>query len=380
MAQIPATLDVPFSLPSIGNTSPLFDADAFEPITKRSQAEPTQPSTPPRSAAVTSPLSPSRIPDFDFEGLSGHSFGDLSAELTASQAFKMVEDALPALGQALPSGLQQTAAATTREEMTPSTATAPPEQSTLPRDIGGTTTRVRQRISKDMIRQKLEQQKAQAMHEATAIPADVSTVTFIEKALLDKDLPLPPGLIPTASKVAKSATTAPTRPILRDRESTPSAQDVLQKARAEGSMHSPKSALDRLVSDFSGTNISAVKTDREQASLTSPIAVRHAVSEESISTPTRANSVKPTHEMSDIASPSRLANHTVKSTPESRAADKKRSQTALGVHGRRSQSTGDARPQSLVVSSTITMSNTEADRTYSGQARVRNGPGHGATR
>lgn len=113
-----------YNLPALGNsTSPLLDLGSFRTSSPLKSASTTsedlRPLTPPQRRSEPKEDSPHHIPEFNFGG------DDLSLEpdMTTSEAFRMVEDLLPKPNKAQPNA------------------------------------QVRQRISKDMIRQRMEQKR-----------------------------------------------------------------------------------------------------------------------------------------------------------------------------------------------------------------------------
>ncbi len=133
---------------------------------------------------------------------------------------------------------------------------SPPKASIAPKTDAP---KVRQRISKDMIRQKMEERKQQQEQPASQIEPSHS-ISIMEVPVDSQTSSLEKGLPPTPSEAAwmaslfnkaedDSVSNTP-RPTLAPRTQSRSAEDVLRKAAEEGTMHAPKSALDRLVADL----------------------------------------------------------------------------------------------------------------------------------
>ncbi len=310
----PSNLALPFSLPSIGHSSPLFASSAFVPSSSESEQSDLReerPQTPPK-VADTAPqiVSPTRIPDFDFETDQNHSFGDISSDLSTSQAFKMVEDALPPMSP--PVGPAQRSIFPSPVKGASPPVSRPSSGESQITSTGSTTGRIRQRISRDMIRQKLEVRKAQSESRTgdsvqasitSGIPGDLS---IIEKNLIsgEKALPAPPTewISTTANKRSASPAADKERPKMAPREQSKSAQEVLQQAQRDGNMHDPKSALDRLVSNFSSASMddSARSTPAiDKASFSSSNANPKMVSDMTPAAGKRVSSLRPTEQDGD---------------------------------------------------------------------------------
>lgn len=124
---------------------------------------------------------------------------------------------------------------------------------------GSSTTRVRQRISRELIRETVQQRIADGSISRKGSVIDSATVIVEKRASrIEKDLPAPPTAN-TSIQMAKSHTTdaAPRkvtediRPTLRPRSQTQSAHDVLKANEKDGVIDEPKSALDQLMANIS---------------------------------------------------------------------------------------------------------------------------------
>ena len=336
-------MTLPFALPNIGLTSPLFTSagSSSNRISTGSDTvsdESARPLTPPRTLGTGQKAeSPHRIPDFDFESHGGKSFDmdtAMESEATPTEDFgpalaplqtKSSIDPLRIVKRSSQFGLDQTSIAS-------KTAGLPGSRSddSLGTANGGSLNgQVRQRISKDMIRARMEERKASKPSESESGSES------------DEDLPL--NIAPVRTALSEKALPArPTpeetqpRPQLRARTQTRSAQDILAQAGTDGLPEEPKSALDQLVLDFNGINVLA-KPERPQS-----LVVRHVSSESILTTgPARSglptvtsSTLQPICEMSSIDMS--LEADTILAVPSDPSARPRR---------RRSMSTGDARPQ-----------------------------------
>lgn len=225
------------------------------------------------------PSSPHRIPEFDFESPAtkrNRELNIMDEEDPTTEAFKLVEDALPKLNLGRPTSAagdktdvksRLTGLFGERKDVLSASASTPsssndslgPSASTQTPSVN---TRVRQRISKDVIRAQLEEKRSMTnLANSRPIMADDDDV-FLSPARKtsreshdNKALPPPPAEAIWLGKLETSA-----RPGLRARQDTMSAEEVLQNV-AE-----PKSALEQLVSDFKFTEFD----EYAQASSASP--------------------------------------------------------------------------------------------------------------
>ena len=141
---------------------------------------------------------------------------------------------------------------------------------------------------------------------------------------------------PSEKALPPCPTSTVSRPQLKARTQTRSAQDILAQAGTDGLPEEPKSALDQLVLEFNGMNAST-KPERPQS-----LVVRHVSSESILTTgPARSglptvtsSTLQPICEMSSIDMS--LEADTVLANPSDPSVKPRR---------RRSMSTGDARPQ-----------------------------------
>jgi hypothetical protein len=162
---------------------------------------------------------------------------------------------------------------------------------------GSSTTRVRQRISREMIRETIQQRMADgtlSRHPSSASghildaeipkrrPASLAVTSGLGK---DKELPAPPPKTPDLSvsiPMSKAHTTdAPAtrkasqadRPIMRPRSKTQSAEEVIQSnVKDDGFIKEPKSALDRLMDGMNSVTLST-SPDRVKAVFAKPISI-----------------------------------------------------------------------------------------------------------
>jgi hypothetical protein len=189
---------------------------------------------------------------------------------------------------------------------------------------------VRQRISKDMIRARMEERKAvrTSVSESGSDSEDNLPLNIapFKSMLAEKALPPPP-----------SSQEIPSRPQLRARTQTRSAQDILAQAGVKGMPEEPKSALDQLVFDFKGTDIST-KAERPQS-----LIVRH-VSSESVLTTGPARSGLPTASSSTLLPISEITTVDMSTENDVVLAPAIDDESAR-PRRRRSMSTGDARPR-----------------------------------
>ncbi|ODN96274.1 hypothetical protein I350_08283 [Cryptococcus amylolentus CBS 6273] len=322
------------TLPSIDKTSPFFQAtsafdqapapasesgseSASEPVSSRPtspesglQMTEDPPLTPPRRMGEsTEAESPHRLPDFDF-GLGSIDFGTVgSTKKVVEPKIIREEEAKPVAAVAKPEekekvqekkkaplGIPQTMSTTSlnRHSMPASPASPTSHASTSPRQPktthDSTTNRIRQRISREMIRETIQQRLADgslsrrpvsmgsgAELDALAKGMEKTSISdFGVEGNKDKDLPAPPPESPalpstpnkvrpkseilsrmrtpsTPQSASKQTTTSnpgtPTtveRPQMRQRSQTQSAQEVFKQSEESGA--EAKSALDKIVS------------------------------------------------------------------------------------------------------------------------------------
>jgi serine/arginine repetitive matrix protein 2 len=274
---------------------------AVEEAVEEVEPEVSRPLTPPpRIARETREDSPHRIPSFEFK------FGDLDlggdVEEMAKEAEKVatpVKVAPPAVTVTRPSFI----ASNTRPVSSSSPVAKVPIKSlggdvaplSPPQASGSTNTRVRQRISREMIRETIQQRMADgtlSRHASSASghildaeipkrrPTSVAIGTGIGK---DKELPPPPPMTPNLGiPMAKAHTTdgpstrrasQPDRPVMMARSKTQSAEEVIQSnVKDDGFIKEPKSALDRLMDGMNNVALST-SPDRVRAVFAKPISI-----------------------------------------------------------------------------------------------------------
>jgi serine/arginine repetitive matrix protein 2 len=281
-------------------------ADVTEEV-EELEVEDSRPLTPPPMIAREKREdSPHRIPSFEFK------FGALDLGGDVKEMAKEAEVQAVAPAKVSPPAVTVTRPRTsfieTRPRPVSSTAPAPKTTQPIsgelgpaspPQASGSTTTRVRQRISREMIRETIQQRLADgtlSRHTSSASghildaeipkrrPHSLAIGTGIGK---DKDLPAPPPKTPDllgadSVPMAKAHTTdAPAnrrashqeRPVMRPRSKTQSAEEVIQSnVKDDGFIKEPKSALDRLMD---GMNSVAMSTspDRVKAVFAKPISI-----------------------------------------------------------------------------------------------------------
>jgi serine/arginine repetitive matrix protein 2 len=276
-------LSVPFSLPFIGKTSPLFNPGAgtfdetpalpsAEPLPMMSSRSPPSPEvinyvevarsvspepplTPPRILQqATKEDSPHHIPDFNFEPISLDSPTIARAIATPlpSTPTRVVPTVMSPLRSSRSSELVENGTLASSSSL--SALASPAETS------GSTNTKVRQRISREMIRKTLEQRKADgSLSKRTSrqiMSLDELEVTREMSSALDNPPP-PPAKDFISAPMRKAATTDGTtavlhgsstsRPQMRPRSQTQTAHDMLIESERKGELDEPKSALDRLM-------------------------------------------------------------------------------------------------------------------------------------
>jgi hypothetical protein len=326
---------LPFALPNIGLTSPLFTSAGSSGPRGSTDSDSARPLTPPPTLGTGQKAeSPHRIPDFDFESHGGKSFDMDTAEISRPADFdpalaplqtKSSIDPLRIVKRSSQFGLDQSSVASRVTGLPGSRS----DESLGTANGGSMNGRVRQRISKDMIRARMEERKAnKPLASESGSESDEgllsTSIAPVTMAPSEKALPPPPP------------TSCISRPQLRARTQTRSAQDILAQAGTDGLPEEPRSALDQLVMDFNGMDAST-KPERPQS-----LIVRHVSSESILTTgPARSglptvtsSTLQPICEMSSIDMS--LEADTVLAGPSDPSARPRR---------RRSMSTGDARPQ-----------------------------------
>lgn len=359
-------LSLPFSLPALTNTtSPLFaGGPGFSKAASESgsegsadhdlydQDEREQSLTPPPTSVFErqQPSSPHRIPEFDFESPSTRQNRQRQVpddEDPTSEAFKLVEEALPKLSlekagtgekndvKSRLSGLFGERKDDLHSSDSSSSDSLNNHDRAQPSSVNS---RVRPRISKDVIRARLEEKRSMnSLINSKPVPGK------------DDDVFLSPARRTGAQSADGGSTLqnkwlgnvdSPIRPGLQD---TMSAEEVLQN------VPEPKSALEQLVCNFTFTEFdqfaqaSSSSPERESFKLqqaAGPHVVRHATSENVL-----GNKVRSSQRLA--LSPSGLAHIEETSTPDITANEDVTLGQELNAGGRpkrrRSMSTGDAR-------------------------------------
>jgi len=232
-----------FSLPSIGFTSPFFAAapTMHDSGSSTDDNEPERPLTPQStyaSQAAAHGDSPHRIPAFEFEEVSLHA---------VSKAEKSERQVSPVVAASSVKGAPPSVPMTL---VTSRPLSAGDFGSTAMPGEGSTTTRVRQRISREMIRETVQQRIAEgSLGRKGSIIDPTSTITS-DQPRVDKDLPPPPSdSIPMskAHTTDSASRSSDERPKMRARSQTQSAHQVLMATERDGMIAEPKSALDRLI-------------------------------------------------------------------------------------------------------------------------------------
>jgi len=315
-----------FALPSIGFTSPFFSHSATVPTavppspgsvsgseinsdTDDEDVEETstplldRPLTPPPTVGVEKKVeSPHRLPSFEFEEISLESVG--KPELKTARVISPVKRTSSELAASAPSssGLASRALPNLPEKQLPTSVSAASNRSTATTatamsasssagDFGGpksdgsndsTTTRVRQRISREMIRETINQRLAdgslsrrgstQALVGVKAHYADLAptpprpvSIAFPPRHADKSHHPLSPSRLHQAAFSMDRAHTTDTntrkvssmfeddenehapRPGMRPRSQTQSAHQVLKATEKNGVIDEPKSGLDRII-------------------------------------------------------------------------------------------------------------------------------------
>jgi len=328
---------LPFALPNIGLTSPLFTSGGSSDPRSSTDSDRARPLTPPRSLGTGQKAeSPHRIPDFDFESHGGKSFDmdtAMEPEVARTEDFgpalaplrtKSSVDPLRIVKRSSQFGLDQSSVASRVTGLPGSRS----DESLGTANGGSLNGQIRQRISKDMIRARMEERKANK-------PSESESGSDSDEDLLRTSI----GSVraaPSEKALPPCPTSTVSRPQLKARTQTRSAQDILAQAGTDGLPEEPKSALDQLVLDFNGMNAST-KPERPQS-----LVVRHVSSESILTTgPARSglptvtsSTLQPICEMSSIDMS--LEADTVLANPSDPSVKPRR---------RRSMSTGDARPQ-----------------------------------
>ena len=298
-----------FSLPKIGFTSPFFPTAPTMPGSGSStdENEHDRPLTPPPSYARRGKEeSPHEIPSFEFEDAGLHAVGQKvevgPAKVIGPSAKPVITSSVKAAVRpvaktetmssatvAVVSPVQVLAMSTVTQSVSTTSTTSACSTASSAAEFGdtaipiegSTTTRVRQRISREMIRETIQQRIAEGSLSRkpltdgqTAIPqTTTSSNASTAQPGMDKDLPLPPF---DAIPMSKAHTTdapprqsADERPKMRARSQTQSAHQVLKANERDGLIAEPKSALDKLIQISGPTVPRAVST----ASVIIPVSI-----------------------------------------------------------------------------------------------------------
>lgn len=210
--------------------------------------EPDRPLTPPSSQSfirTDKEDSQHRIPAFQFEEVSLHAVHSSKAEKSPP----------------IKTAVKQSTSANSTVSAASATAVSSGEFGIAKAAVvveGSTTTRVRQRISRELIRETVQQRIAESslnrkpsILEPTRPGTADKSVSAPKKA--EKDLPPPPvDSIPmtkahTTDAASASREVSDERPKMRPRSQTQSAHQVLKAIERDGVIVEPKSALDKLI-------------------------------------------------------------------------------------------------------------------------------------
>lgn len=314
--------------------------------------------TPPaRDFERQQPSSPHRIPEFDFESPSTRRNRSQASEDEdpMDEAFKLVEDALPKLSIGNGSGdktdVKSRLSGLFGERKDAPRQTSASSSSDLDDSDSKATAsaRIRPRISKDVIRARLEEKRSMTnLGNSRPVPVDDDVFLSPPRNAQTK------GLAPLDTYMVAAS---PIRPGLRARQDTMSAEQVLQN------VSEPKSALEQLVSNFTFTEFdefaqSPASPTKDHESFTLQQAaggrvVRHATSENVL-----GNKVRSSQRIA--LSPSGLAEIEEAATPDTTFNDADDVTLGQGLNAgglpkrRRSMSTGDARPRGVATTDSIT--------------------------
>lgn len=235
----------------------------------------TRPLTPPIMSFAQPPQnneSPHRIPSFEFEELSLHAVDKVevqTAKLNFTSPIKSASQEIKVVNS------NSSTAIAGSESMEFGKSGVQVEEGGL----GSTTTRVRQRISREMIRETIQARIADGSisKRNSAIPLSAersfSPIPVIARPLsLDrptpayntsKNLPPPPSEIERIEMVKAHTTDGSSkvrekdRPILRPRSQTQSAHEVLKANERDGVLDEPRSALDKIMDIAPETAVSS---------------------------------------------------------------------------------------------------------------------------
>lgn len=344
------------------------------------ESKDSRPLTPPPTIGrETREDSPHRIPSFEFKFDSLDLGTDnvvkekeenillMSAPMPAARAKSITIEAKP---RPVSSTMAKSSTAPASGDFASASTSAP---------SGSTTTRVRQRISREMIRETIQQRMADgtlSRHTSSASghildaeipkrrPASLAvTSTSTGK---DKDLPPPPpktpvigtGSIPMSKAHTTEAATRqpsqPDRPSMRPRSKTQSAEEVIaSNVRDDGFIKEPKSALDRLMDGMNSVALST-SPDKVKAVFAKPISILQKPKNSTLIPPAPAHLSAPVSPGRVNGSTSPSSSTSSKDTETEKPAnsekkDKERKRDASGKprrKSRRSMSVGDVEQDS----------------------------------
>lgn len=373
-----------FSLPAIGVLSPFEAApatmppiaqppeEALDETIHEDDSEDSRPLTPPPTIArKTKEDSPHRIPSFEFK------FDSLDLGPSSVLPKEREEDKQDTIVMSAPMPSARPKSITIEAKPRPVSSSmaksltapasgdfgAPPASAAS----GSTTTRVRQRISREMIRETIQQRTADgtlSRHTSSAsghiLDAEIPKRRPASMAVTssrDKELPAPPprtpdigaGGIPMSKAHTTEAATQrpsqPDRPSMRPRSKTQSAEEVIaSNVKDDGYIKEPKSALDRLMDGMNSVALST-SPDRVKAVFAKPISILQKPKDSTLIPPAPAHLSAPVSpgRASGAASPSSsTASKEVEKPVSSKKKDKERNGSGKPRRkSRRSMSTGD---------------------------------------
>ncbi|OXG24431.1 hypothetical protein C361_02285 [Cryptococcus neoformans Tu259-1] len=318
-----------FSLPDIDKTSPFFNSaptfeQAVQPLEERATSpsisgidsksesvsddidRPLTPPTPRSTVEATKPESPHRLPEFNFN------FETINFDSAANKGEKVVKSESIPFGVSSVEQKEVTAPIeverATKEDIPKITSNSASDFSPSPLKSqsqekktthDSTTNRIRQRISREMIRETIQQRIADGSLSRRPASMDMDTLSksFSRTSLgdfemkrnrrvsMDKDLPPPPAESPAMVSSAPSTPSKPRpkseilgrvtcpqsqshsaeRPGMRPRSQTQSAHEVFKQSEREGG--EAKSALDKIVAlvrrDAGGNKEGGEKMERD---------------------------------------------------------------------------------------------------------------------
>lgn len=298
-----------FSLPDIDKTSPFFNSastfeQAVQPVEERATSSsvsgsdsksesladdvdrPLTPPTLPSALEATKPESPHRLPElnFNFETINFDSADDKGEKVVKSESIPLRLSSVEQKKVTTPIEVERA----TKEDIPKITSNSASDFSPSPLKShsqekktthDSTTNRIRQRISREMIRETIQQRIADGSLSRRPASMDMDSLSksFSRTSLndfemkrnrrvsMDKDLPSPPAESPAMVSSAPSTPSKPRpkseilgrvtcrqsqshsaeRPGMRPRSQTQSAHEVFKQSEREGG--EAKSALDKIV-------------------------------------------------------------------------------------------------------------------------------------